>query len=70
MMRELIDEKINLLYDFCILKYKRGKEDTYENAVRKLLAECGTESRMQIVLHDVLLEKTTLTELLKKKGLV
>lgn len=69
-MVELINEKVELLYDFHILRCKKKKEDPRENAVRKLLAECGTESRMQNVLHDVLLERTTLTDLLREKGLM
>lgn len=67
---ELINEKIELLYDFCILRYRRRKPDARENAVRELLEECGTESRMQNALHDVILERITLTELLQKKGLI
>ena len=62
-----IDKKVSVLYDFCILK---GAEDKREDAVRKLLETCGNEQKMQIVLHDVLLERTTLTELLKKKKLI
>lgn len=67
---ELINEKVELLYDFCILRHRRGEADSREDAVRELLNKCGTESRMQNVLHDVLLERTTLTDLLKEKGLM
>lgn len=67
---ELINEKVELLYDFCILRYRKGKPDAREDAVRELLNKCGTETRMQNALHDVLLERITLTELLQKKGLI
>jgi hypothetical protein len=62
-----IDKKVSVLYDFCILQ---GVADKRENAVRKLLETCGNEEKMQIVLHDVLLERITLTELLQRKGLM
>jgi hypothetical protein len=67
---ELINEKVEMLYDFCILRHRKKKPDAREDAVRELLTECGTESRMQNVLHDVLLERITLTELLQRKGLM
>ncbi len=70
-MTEIINEKVQLLYDFCILRHRRGgKEDSREDKVRKLLANCGNEHRMQIVLHDVLVDKIKLTDLLEKKGLM
>ena len=67
---ELINEKVEMLYDFCILRHKRREPDAREDAVRELLNKCGTEFKMQNVLHDVLLERITLTELLQKKGLM
>ena len=69
-MTEIINEKVELLYDFCILRHGRGKEDSREDAVRKLLTKCGTEIRMETVLHDVLVGRISLTELLQKKGLI
>ena len=71
MMTEIINEKVDLLYDFCILRHRRGnKEDARENAVRQMLKKCGTETRMQIALHDVLMDKITLSELLQQKGMM
>ena len=66
----IVDEKVELLYDFCKLRHKKGGPDSRENAVRKLLEDCGTEKRMQIVLHDVIMDRISLSELLKKKGLM
>ena len=70
-MTEIINEKVDLLYDFCILKHRRwGKPDNREDAVKKMLTECGTEFRMQNALHDVLMGRIKLTDLLKQKGLM
>ena len=67
---EFVNEKVELLYDFCILRHRRGNPDSREDAVRKLLTKCGTEIKMETVLHDVLLDRISLTELLQKKGLI
>lgn len=67
---EFVNEKVELLYDFRILRHRRGKPDSREDAVRKLLTKCGTETRMEIVLHDVLLDRISLTELLQRKELI
>lgn len=69
-MTEIINEKVELLYDFCKLRHRKGGPDSREDAVRRLLANCGNEHRMQIVLHDVLMDRVPLTDLLKKKGLM
>ena len=67
---ELINEKVEILYDFCILRHRKGKPDVREDAVRELLTKCGTELRMENALHDVLVGHIKLTELLKKRGLM
>jgi hypothetical protein len=66
-MTEIIREKVSLLRDFCILK---GNKDPRTAAVKEALKQCGTELRMQNMLHDVLVGRTTLDEMLKKKGLM
>lgn len=68
--KSIVDEKIELLYDFCKLRHRKGGPDSREDAVRRLLEACGNEQKMQIVLHDVLMGRINLSALLKKKGLV
>lgn len=63
-LQDAVDKKVSLLYDFCIL-HKRQ-----EPQVRTLLTQCKSENEMTRVLHDVLLGRTTLTQLLKKKGVM
>ena len=67
---EVIDKKVSLLYDFCILaKYKR-EPDVRESAVRKLLEQYGTEQQMSSALHSVLVGDDTLNNVLRKRGLM
>lgn len=65
--KSVINEKISLLQDFCILK--KGDKET-EKAVKTLLKECQTELKATITLHDVLQGRETLQHLLKRKGIV
>lgn len=64
---DIINEKVDLLYDFCILL---GRHDHREKAVRTMLKECGTEYRMTIKLHDILRGRRTLNQVLKEGGLI
>ena len=61
---DAIEKKVSLLYDFDILSKRQ------EPQVRTLLSQCSDEHEMTRVLHDVLLGRTTLTQLLHKKGLM
>ena len=65
---DIVEEQIDILYDFCILRRKKGKEDQREDTVRQMLLDCGNERRIEIVLHDVKVGNHTLNELLKMKG--
>ena len=66
-MTEIIREKIALLEDFCIIK---KRNDERRKLIRKALRECGTELRMEQMLHDVLVGNTTIDAVLQKKGLM
>ena len=73
MLKEIIDEKVQLLYDFCILTHhgKSGKgKDKREKSVRAMLAECGTERKMTVALHDVLMGRETINQVLQRKELM
>jgi hypothetical protein len=63
-MTDAVEKKVSLLYDFNILHKKQ------EPKVREMLSQCKDEHEMTRVLHDVLLGRTTLTQLLYKKGLM
>lgn len=66
-LEDVVDKKISLLYDFCILKRdKYTKKDQREELVRTMLTECGTEQRITALLHDVLADRISLDELLKR----
>ena len=73
MLREMIDEKVQILYDFCILAH-RGKNgtgtDKREKRIRDMLAKCKTERQMTIVLHDVLMGRETIDQVLQRKELM
>ncbi len=66
-MKTVVQEKVELLQDLCILK---RKNDPRKKAVRQALKECGSELRMEIMLHDVIMGRKTLDELLVTKGLM
>jgi hypothetical protein len=72
-----IDEKVSMLYEFCILIHPKvkgkGKEevpDDREPAVRTVLGNCKNEIQMEQVLHDVVIGNTTIDTMLKRKGLM
>lgn len=54
-----IDDKIEILRDFCILKRGAAKQ---EAAVREILENCENEIQMEQKLHNVLRGKETLKE--------
>ena len=66
-MPEIIREKIGLLEDFCIIK---KKHDVRRKLVRKALRQCGTELRMEQMLHDVIRGNTTIETVLQQRGLM
>lgn len=70
-MTEIINEKIHLLYDFCVLRHPRKcRKDPREELCRKALAQCRTEREIERVLHDVTRGRKSLNEVLKQKGLM
>jgi hypothetical protein len=66
-MKTIIREKIALLEDFRILQKKK---DPRKKIVREALKQCGSEIRMEQMLHDILVGRTTLDAVLQKKGLM
>ena len=67
-MTEIIYEKLELLYDFCILTMRANKHDPKENRVREMLSACKSEREIERTLHDVLVGNETLGQLLARKG--
>lgn len=65
-LQDIIDKKVSLLYDFLVLTDKDG----YETHVRTMLSQCSNEREMSVLLHDVLMGYTTLTQLLHEKGVI
>lgn len=66
---EIVEEKIELLYDF---RYLRHKKDAYhdhrEERVRKMLLACGNENRIDSAIRGIHTGAYTLNELLITKG--
>ena len=62
---DLIDKKVSLLYDFCILTKKSYKADAREKAVRELLSHYNTEFEMNCVLHTVLVGECQINKLIR-----
>ena len=64
--QDWINIKIDLLYDLCILKKRKGKSDPREPQVEELLEQCETRYAMDTMLHDVICGNMTLNELLSR----
>ena len=68
---DIIDKKISLLYDFCILKHKRfRKPDDREDAVRKLLSQYQSEYSMTKAIRPVVFGERKLDDFLHEKGVI
>jgi hypothetical protein len=63
-----VDKKVSLLYDLCKLQMRGRKSDDREDAVKHLLASYQSEVLMDNAIHDVVVGKYTLNDLLKRKG--
>ena len=66
----LVDEKVNILYDFLVLKTHKGNPDAQEPAVRQMLTACEGESAMQRIVRDILVGNCTLAQMLQRKGVI
>lgn len=64
--KDLVEKKIALLHDFCLLK----KNDDREPLVKAVLDKCVDEYEMSRVLRDVLVGNTTLDAMLTRKGVM
>lgn len=62
--QDLINAKIEILYDMAILTHKRGGTDAREEEVREMLSKCNSRPQMDILLHDVVRGKMSLDDLL------
>lgn len=64
---EQVDKKISLLYDMCILS-RRISDAKQVQATRQLLSSYQTERQMDNAVHDIVVGKCTLEDVLKRKG--
>ena len=64
-----VAKKIDLLYDFCILKRSQKARDKREKEVKKILLQYNNETRMNNVVHDLLTGKYTIDRLIAKNML-
>ena len=59
----VIDKKIALLYDFCLLvQGKDGSDDDYEAPLRSILKEYPTEHSITMAIHDIIMERISIEE--------
>ena len=66
-----VEKKISLLYDFCILVHKKATaHDAREEMVRQILQKCQSAISIDGVVHDLLVGKITLNELLRRYNYV
>ena len=65
MPKTLVNEKIRLLRDFCII---RGMSDPRVPKIKSMLHECKSEYSMDMLLYNVLRDRETIDDLLARKG--
>ena len=65
---EIIDKKVSLLYDLCVLIGGKKRKDEREKAVRELLASYGNEQQIDNAIHPIIVGNCTLNQTLKRKG--
>jgi hypothetical protein len=64
-LSKVVDEKIWLLYDFCILKRSRQhRHDSREGMVRQLLNGCCTEAQIDRIMHSIIMGTYDLNDIL------
>lgn len=68
----VIDKKINILYDFGVLKGTKAylRDDPREAKVREWLKQYETERQLDVALRDVVTGEAKLNNVLKRKGLM
>ena len=59
--KELIESKLNLLDEFCLL-------DEYRKQFTAIVSKCPTELAMEIKLHDLLVGDISREDFLRKEG--
>ena len=66
---EIVEEKIDLLYDFHYLRRSKYEpHDSREERVRQMLLSCGNENRIDSLIRGIHIGDYTLNEALKRKG--
>ena len=65
-LKKEVDKKIHLLYEFCILAHDKKARDKREKELRKILLDCNNETRMNNVVHDLLMGNYTVNDLLRR----
>lgn len=64
-INSVIDKKVSLLYDFCLLTHHRGLSDSREDAIRAYLKRYCTEQQITSVVSDLTHGNKTVDQLLK-----
>jgi hypothetical protein len=67
-LAEQVDKKVSLLYDLCALCRRGRYADKRENAIRELLASYPSRTLMDNAMHDIVVGKCTVDQMLKRKG--
>lgn len=68
-IEDIVNEKVELLYDFRILRRGKHKEkDIREQNVREMLLACGSEIRMERAIRGIHTGEYNLNQLLTMRG--
>ena len=62
----VVDKKISLLYDLCILTMSKTSRDRREANLREILSQYSTEIEVDNAVHDIIFNKSLNTFLAQK----
>lgn len=68
----VVDKKISLLYDLCILRTRKKdkciEKDARESALREVLSHYCSETEINNAIHDVIFGNKSINQFLAQKG--
>ena len=68
-MNVVVDKKVSLLYELCILCKSRKDRDARETALREILSKYTTEDALNNALHDIVRGNKSINTFLAQKGI-
>jgi fructose-bisphosphate aldolase class 1 len=65
-VKDIVNEKVDMLYDFCALHRRGNYPDPREEIVREILTAKGTEDAMQKCIFGVIMFNETVDSMIRR----